>query len=706
MRSSPSPPFPYGFGEFGEEPAPAESKRLTPSIGLVHDSDQPTDSSNEDFLFHLYRGSELLQDNRVHEAKEELERALHLQPRDSKGQDLIAVVYFRLGLYPRAIQIYEGLRRRNANDTSLLLNLALCYLKTGQPQLARKDLEQLLSLNPNHSRAWGYLGLACERLGDFTSAERAFAHGGHQQMAKRVAAKRSSSPQLPSMSSRPMREPVANDEIRDVAGTAYSELDAGELTFSLADPTSSTDMDEQAAQSWRPHEIGQAVPDPAPVPRAAESAVDKPETQKPDTKDGPPAPDAPAVQPQLGRAVQGAPPAAAGAAPFNRRPTLIAPVGAAPPYEFLAKELAALENMPSQKPPSFGLDDASMPPTPSLRRPVVSVPNPFAPPTRHDPLPVLDDPGRTRTLAPPLGAHGSAPPQGPGSKPPEELHIPSAPPAGEESWDQADDPITAMPPANIVMQIESAANAPVTPPGLGPPLVDAAPREQTISLKPETARTPSQPAPTMSFQPRHTATVAFPVLGGVVLHPSGLALARTTAEVGFVARLEAFRAQQSGLKMSLLERHVKGKPNGESFGGVASPMVIVAGEGELVLGARPGRKLHAFPIDEMCFVREDVLLGFGGGTGVAFENGRLSTGESEHLPIVQLRGDGAVLIEAIGDVVGLAVHSERSLSVRREAILGWFGRLVPRAITPADAPCAQRGLVSFAGEGRVLLAGT
>ena len=70
--------------------------RLTPTTGLVRDSDAPG-SANEDFLFHLYRGSELLQDNRVHEAKEELEQALHLQPRDAKGQDLLAVVYFVLG---------------------------------------------------------------------------------------------------------------------------------------------------------------------------------------------------------------------------------------------------------------------------------------------------------------------------------------------------------------------------------------------------------------------------------------------------------------------------------------------------------------------------------------------------------------------------------------------------------------------------------
>ena len=43
----------------------------------------------EDFLFHLYRGSELLEDNRVGEAKEELERALAFQPQDVEGQGLL-----------------------------------------------------------------------------------------------------------------------------------------------------------------------------------------------------------------------------------------------------------------------------------------------------------------------------------------------------------------------------------------------------------------------------------------------------------------------------------------------------------------------------------------------------------------------------------------------------------------------------------------
>ena len=84
-----------------DAPGP-ESRFRAPAL-----MDGNRDAANEDFLFHLYRGSELLQDNRVLEAKSELEHALTLQPRDPKGQDLLAVVYFRIGLYPHAIQIYE-----------------------------------------------------------------------------------------------------------------------------------------------------------------------------------------------------------------------------------------------------------------------------------------------------------------------------------------------------------------------------------------------------------------------------------------------------------------------------------------------------------------------------------------------------------------------------------------------------------------------
>lgn len=144
------------------------------------------DLGGDDFVFHLARGSELLRDDRVHDAKLEIERALATQPSDWKGQDLLGVVYFRLGLYPRAIRIYEELVRRHPGALEPRLNLALCYLKTAQAAEARNELERVVEAQPSHARAWRYLGLAYQRLGDPERAAHAFAAGGQEALAKRL----------------------------------------------------------------------------------------------------------------------------------------------------------------------------------------------------------------------------------------------------------------------------------------------------------------------------------------------------------------------------------------------------------------------------------------------------------------------------------------------------------------------------------------
>jgi uncharacterized protein (AIM24 family)/DNA-binding SARP family transcriptional activator len=571
-------------------------------MGLAPDSDGPNDAANEDFLFHLYRGSELLQDNRAHEAKEELERALHLQPHDAKGQDLLAVVYFRLGLYPRAISIYEQLRRTSPRDPALLLNLALCYLKTGQAGLARRDLEQLLAVNPSHARAWGYLGLACERLGALSDAQKAFEQGGHGQMARRMADRRASQAP-PAMMQQEEMSP--SREVRDVVAAAYEELDAGELSFALAEPVSDSHSRDNSPDSWRPIELGQMQrtrPDGSPHSMGGEQLAA--ESKNPDTKDGPP----PVALPQLG-----GPPSA------GHRNTLM--VGVAPPHA--AADLEALSRLPSPRPPTFAVEEMGG---------------------------AIGVGRRVRTA--PLPA----------------VRMPGVGPADMGTYD---------------------SNAPTSKRTLPPPPV---------------LKTATEPPP--AAQLTEDSIVAFPAPGGLVVHASGVALVRTAAATGFAARLEALRVSSNALTMKLLERHVKGKPTGESFGGVGSPLVHATGEGQLVLAPRAGRKLSSFTLEpgthDMCFVREEVLLGFDG--ELVFENGRLATGEGEFVAVVQLRGKGAVLLEAIGEILTLEVQGNRGLSVRREVVLGWFGRLVPRALAPSEAPCGQRGLVSFAGEGRVLVA--
>jgi uncharacterized protein (AIM24 family) len=470
----------------------------------AHDANR--DVANEDFLFHLYRGSELLQDNRVLEAKSELEHALTLQPRDPKGQDLLAVVYFRIGLYPHAIQIYEELLRENPRDHSLRLNLALCYLKTGQAQAAREQLEAVVQNNPAHKRAWGYLGLAFERLGDLDKAVHAFERGAHTQMAKRLqergARRVTVAPEGPTSP-----ETVA---VRAAAKAAFEELDAGELSFSLAaqEPHPTTESGH-----WTATEPGEAAPRASVAPRAHGSSI-PPARKKQDTLD-------------------------------------------------------------------FGVEGPE---------------------------------GGVRTQR-----------------------------------------------------------------GIGAPRPIA-----------DVAR---------------DARFVFPQ-EGVTLLDGGLALVRTRETASgrsFAARLEAIRAYSGDVTTDVMQRQTRGQVANETFGGVGTPIVSVSGAGQLVLGPRHAHRLCTFLLrDEVAFVREESLLGFD--LSLAYENGRLAVGEGDTVVMVQLRGTGATLIELLDPLATLDVTSARGVTVRREALVGWVGRLVPRALSISEAPCGQRGLVGFSGEGSILLA--
>lgn len=446
--------------------------------------------ASEDFLFHLYRGSELLQDNRVGEAKEELEQALQLQPRDPKGQDLLAVVYFRLGMYPRAIQIYEVLVKDNPNEPALLVNLALCYLKTGQSVPAKIALEDLVRVVPDHRRAWGYLGLCYERLGDLEKAEQAFERAGRAEMAKRVAERRTIAP-------RAEPDPVPPAEaaqIRRAAAAAFQELDAGELSFALAEPTAR----RSESGTWRAVEIGEAV------------------------------------------------------------------------------------KTVSQPPPPPAMP-ATMVPTQEMTR----------------------------------------------------------------------DPIRA--PQQLATSLRSGRIH--TPPG------------EDIGM--------------------HTC-------GLVIVHGTG------DGET-FAARLEALRTYSGVLATRMLERNTR-TPSHEPFGGIGSPLLRMTVGGTVLLGPRPGHRLVPFKLqNEQVFLREDVILGFE--LALAFENGKLPFPEGEALHVVQLKGSGTVVVELLDPWVSLEATAERTVTVRRESLLGWIGRLVPRTLPPNEAPSAQRGLVALAGEGTVLVSG-
>lgn len=135
----------------------------------------------------LAKGGELLAQGKVIEAKDHLEKAYALDPRNEKGQNLLGLSYFKLGLFDRASEIYEVLVRENPADHTLRVNLGLVYLKTNALQRAIREFETATDLAPEHKKAHNYLGLALAQAGEYGRAREHFIAAGSDAMAEKMA---------------------------------------------------------------------------------------------------------------------------------------------------------------------------------------------------------------------------------------------------------------------------------------------------------------------------------------------------------------------------------------------------------------------------------------------------------------------------------------------------------------------------------------
>lgn len=223
-------------------------------VPLPLESDSPSsDVAGEDFLYHLSRGSELLKENLVQEAKEALELALGLQPRDLRGQGLLGVVYFRLGLYPRAIDIYRQIVDAFPDEIKPKVNLALCYVKTGQHQAARELLEDVVQRDPDHHRAWAYLGLVFQFQRDYAKSSAAFERAEQRAMAERMR-------QLATRREPRAEEPIIATErweLRAAAQEAFGELETNTTPFHV--DASRRGMAAPQFDKWQATEPGEAA---------------------------------------------------------------------------------------------------------------------------------------------------------------------------------------------------------------------------------------------------------------------------------------------------------------------------------------------------------------------------------------------------------------------------------------------------------------
>jgi tetratricopeptide (TPR) repeat protein len=140
---------------------------------------------DEEFLFHLNRGSEALGRGEADGARASLERALELRPRDVKVLGLLGQAYYKLSRFGDAAGVWQRLVDDNPVEPSARVNLGLAYLKAKRHADAAKQLEIALDLNPEHKKAMGYLGLTLLESGDPVRAREWFTRAGSDQMVAR-----------------------------------------------------------------------------------------------------------------------------------------------------------------------------------------------------------------------------------------------------------------------------------------------------------------------------------------------------------------------------------------------------------------------------------------------------------------------------------------------------------------------------------------
>ena len=143
--------------------------------------------SGEDVVQLLYRGGELLAGGSVGEAKDYLEKAVQLSPENERGKNLLGLTYFKLGLFDRAAELYEGLVQANPADPTLRVNLGLVYLKTNALSRAIHEFATATDLAPDHHKAHNYLGLALAQAGQYEKARQHFVVAGSPAMAEKMA---------------------------------------------------------------------------------------------------------------------------------------------------------------------------------------------------------------------------------------------------------------------------------------------------------------------------------------------------------------------------------------------------------------------------------------------------------------------------------------------------------------------------------------
>ena len=146
------------------------------------------DGQDEEFVYHLTQGAELLGRGELESARAELEKGLVLRSHDAKVLGLLGQAFYKLGQYEQAAVAWQRLVDDNPVEAGARVNLGLASLKSRRYPDAIRQLEIALDLQPEHKKAMGYLGLALLESGDPSRARGWFERTGSEHMVARCDA--------------------------------------------------------------------------------------------------------------------------------------------------------------------------------------------------------------------------------------------------------------------------------------------------------------------------------------------------------------------------------------------------------------------------------------------------------------------------------------------------------------------------------------
>lgn len=702
----------------------------------ITDSPLPSDEATpeEEFLYLLSEGSDLMSAGRIPEAVEQFERALTLKPDHEQAQNMLGLSLFRLGNLGRAAELFEKLVHNNPVEPSLRLNLAMVHLKGGHLEDAKDELEKVLDLNPDHVRAAAYMGMVCERLGQYVEAGDWYERAGNDAQAEEMRAK--TAPTLSADTGLPADDENLFDDEEDAT------LDEEEAT---AAPPPAPEPEVQAAAMSALRRDSFDRPADLPSTEDAASARAASSDFGLDAVDDLPSPDDSGEIP--------IPPALEDETSFEHTmPYATLPAGFDPhagddggsnsDSEVSFADVVVpdpSDTVLSDDKPEGTMPYAVLPPPPPGKAPL-DAPDPATrPPAVADVQPMevdaadielipVSDEGEPVIEAAPSLAEVKLDNEQPAERTLPYASLPTPPPgkAALDAPEPDDEEAIAAPVPEPDPELESMPELDDPPddvPDLDPmpaPTLDSMPapspaatrsaREDTLELGSGPAEPPATPPPTgpeghPTLAPMSLADLMMGELASIPPSP-------TLSETGhFLFPVEDTAYLRTDLLISLVgsfevepvNRRYRGRRTDSLFGGNENPLVAALGRG--VAWLEPGESeatVVALDSDELYLI-ETSLLGFS--SGLVWENGRLPDPDGGDLDIVHLRGSGNVAVLTDRALVGVEVTDDRPVTVQSSRLVGWSGQLVPaRGPFPGLPEEAHRpSIVRFEGSGRLLL---